>query len=217
VKADRDRLAAPLPKALFRRIFADDEAPLHQENVSSFVLENISMRLDAISIGKNPPDDVNVVIEVPLGGEPIKYEMDKESGALFVDRFLYTAMRYPGNYGFIPHTLSGDGDPCDVLVANTRAIAPGAVMNVRPVGVLVMEDDGGQDEKIIAVPSSKLTQRYDRVQNHTDLPEITLKQIEHFFEHYKDLEPGKWAKIIRWGDAEEARRLIVEAIERAKK
>jgi inorganic pyrophosphatase len=175
------------------------------------------MRLDAIPIGKNPPNDVNVVVEVPLGGEPIKYEMDKESGALFVDRFLYTAMRYPGNYGFIPHTLSGDGDPCDVLIANTRAIAPGAVMNVRPVGVLVMEDDGGQDEKIIAVPSSKLTQRYDRVINHTDLPEITLKQIEHFFEHYKDLEPGKWAKIIRWGDAQEAHRLIVEAIERAKK
>ncbi|MFL4998339.1 MAG: inorganic diphosphatase [Microvirga sp.] len=175
------------------------------------------MRLDAIKIGKNPPDDVNVVIEVPLGGEPIKYEMDKESGALFVDRFLYTSMRYPGNYGFIPHTLSGDGDPCDVLVANTRAIAPGAVINVRPVGVLVMEDDGGQDEKIIAVPSSKLTQRYDRVSTYTDLPEITIKQIEHFFEHYKDLEPGKWAKIIRWGDAEEARRLIVEAIERAKK
>jgi inorganic pyrophosphatase len=175
------------------------------------------MRLDAIKIGKNPPDDVNVVIEVPLGGEPIKYEMDKESGALVVDRFLYTSMRYPGNYGFIPHTLSGDGDPCDVLVANTRAIAPGAVMNVRPVGVLVMEDDGGQDEKIIAVPSSKLTQRYDRVATYTDLPEITIKQIEHFFEHYKDLEPGKWAKIIRWGDAEEARRLIVEAIERAKK
>ncbi len=175
------------------------------------------MRLDAIKIGKNPPDDVNVVIEVPIGGEPIKYEMDKESGALVVDRFLYTAMRYPGNYGFIPHTLSGDGDPCDVLVANTRAIAPGAIINVRPVGVLVMEDDGGQDEKIIAVPSSKLTQRYDRVTNYTDLPEITIKQIEHFFEHYKDLEPGKWAKIIRWGDAEEARRLIVEAIERAKK
>jgi inorganic pyrophosphatase len=175
------------------------------------------MRLEAIKIGKNPPDDVNVVIEVPLGGEPIKYEMDKESGALFVDRFLYTAMRYPGNYGFIPHTLSGDGDPCDVLIANTRAIAPGAVMNVRPVGVLVMEDDGGQDEKIIAVPSSKLTQRYDRVATYTDLPDITLKQIEHFFEHYKDLEPGKWAKIIRWGDADDAKRLIVEAIERAKK
>ncbi|HEU6441505.1 MAG TPA: inorganic diphosphatase [Microvirga sp.] len=174
------------------------------------------MRLDAIQTGKNPPEDVNVVVEVPLGGEPIKYEMDKESGALFVDRFLYTAMRYPGNYGFIPHTLSGDGDPCDVLIANTRAIAPGAVMNVRPVGVLVMEDDGGQDEKIIAVPSSKLTQRYDRVQNYTDLPEITLKQIEHFFEHYKDLEPGKWAKIIRWGDKAEAHRLIQEGIERAK-
>jgi inorganic pyrophosphatase len=190
---------------------------LTRDNASSLVPENSFMRIDAIKIGKNPPDDVNVVIEVPLGGEPIKYEMDKESGTLFVDRFLYTSMRYPGNYGFIPHTLSGDGDPCDVLVANTRAIAPGAVINVRPVGVLVMEDDGGQDEKIIAVPSSKLTQRYDRVSTYTDLPEITIKQIEHFFEHYKDLEPGKWAKIIRWGDAEEARRLIVEAIERAKK
>ncbi|MBL0403522.1 inorganic diphosphatase [Microvirga aerilata] len=175
------------------------------------------MRIDAIPIGKNPPDDVNVVIEVPLGGEPIKYEMDKESSALFVDRFLYTAMRYPGNYGFIPHTLSGDGDPCDVLVANTRAIIPGAVMSVRPVGVLVMEDNAGEDEKIIAVPSANLTQRYDRVQNYTDLPEITIKQIEHFFEHYKDLEPGKWVKIIRWGDVTEARRLINEGIERAKK
>ncbi|KAB0265814.1 inorganic diphosphatase [Microvirga brassicacearum] len=175
------------------------------------------MRLDAISIGNNPPDDVNVIIEVPLGGEPIKYEMDKESGALFVDRFLYTAMRYPGNYGFIPHTLSGDGDPCDVLVANTRAIIPGAVMNVRPVGVLVMEDNAGEDEKIIAVPSAHLTQRYDRVLTYTDLPDITLKQIEHFFQHYKDLEPGKWVKILRWGDAEEARRLIREGMERAKK
>jgi inorganic pyrophosphatase len=175
------------------------------------------MRLDAISIGNNPPDDVNVIIEVPLGGEPIKYEMDKASGALFVDRFLYTAMRYPGNYGFIPHTLSGDGDPCDVLVANTRAIIPGAVMNVRPVGVLVMEDNAGEDEKIIAVPSAHLTQRYDRVVSYTDLPDITLKQIEHFFQHYKDLEPGKWVKILRWGDAADARRLIQEGIERAKK
>ncbi len=175
------------------------------------------MRLDAISTGDNPPHDVNVVIEVPLGGEPIKYEMDKASGALFVDRFLYTAMRYPGNYGFIPHTLSGDGDPCDVLVANTRAIIPGAVMNVRPVGVLVMEDNAGEDEKIIAVPSAHLTQRYDRVLTYTDLPEITLKQIEHFFQHYKDLEPGKWVKILRWGDADDARRLIREGIERAAK
>ncbi|GGG50601.1 inorganic diphosphatase [Chelatococcus composti] len=174
------------------------------------------MRLDAIAIGKNPPHDVNVVIEVPIGGEPIKYELDKEAGTLFVDRFLYTAMRYPGNYGFIPHTLSDDGDPCDVLIANTRAIVPGAVMSCRPVGVLVMEDEAGQDEKIVAVPSRKLTKRYDRIENYTDLPEITLKQIEHFFEHYKDLEPGKWVKVVRWGDAEEARRLIQESIERAK-
>ncbi|KQP05721.1 inorganic diphosphatase [Methylobacterium sp. Leaf93] len=174
------------------------------------------MIIDSISIGKNPPDDVNVIIEVPIGGDPIKYEMDKESGALVVDRFLYTAMHYPGNYGFIPHTLSGDGDPCDVLVANTRAIAPGAVISVRPVGVLVMEDNAGEDEKIIAVPSRHLTMRYDRIENYTDLPDITIQQIQHFFEHYKDLEPGKWVKIKRWGDKAEAQRLINEGIERAK-
>ena len=175
------------------------------------------MRIDAISIGKNPPDEVNVIIEVPVGGEPIKYEMDKDAGTLVVDRFLYTAMRYPGNYGFIPHTLSDDGDPCDVLVANTRAIVPGAVIAVRPVGVLFMEDEAGGDEKIIAVPTSKLTQRYDKVINYRDLPEITLQQIQHFFEHYKDLEPKKWVKVLRWGNADEARKLIVEGIERAKK
>jgi inorganic pyrophosphatase len=174
------------------------------------------MRLEAISIGKNPPHEVNVVIEVPIGGEPIKYEMDKEAGTLVVDRFLYTSMRYPGNYGFIPHTLSGDGDPCDVLVANTRAIVPGAVIAVKPVGVLVMEDDGGQDEKIIAVPTAKLTRRYEHVSSYTDLPDITVKQIEHFFAHYKDLEPGKWVKILHWGGPEEAHRLILEGIERAK-
>ena len=173
------------------------------------------MRLDAIPIGDNPPDDVNVVIEVPIGGEPIKYELEKRSGALFVDRFLYTPMRYPGNYGFIPHTLSGDGDPADVLVANTRAIIPGAVISARAVGVLVMEDNEGQDEKIVAVPSRTLTQRYDSIKTHSDLPDITIKQIEHFFTHYKDLEPGKWVKIVRWGDADTARRLIEEAIERA--
>src|SRR6476619_6480339 len=166
------------------------------------------MRIDAVSIGNNPPHDVNVIIEVPVGGEPIKYEMDKEAGTLVVDRFLYTAMRYPGNYGFIPHTLSGDGDPCDV---------PVAVMSVRPVGVLLMEDEAGGDEKIIAVPSSKLTQRYDKVKTYSDLPDITLQQIQHFFEHYKDLEPGKWVKVVRWGDAEDARRLIVEGMERAQK
>src|ERR1700754_588341 len=173
-----------------------------------------SMRIDAISIGKNPPHDVNVIIEVPVGGEPIKYEMDKEAGTLVVDRFLYTAMRYPGNYGFIPHTLSRDGDPVDVLIAITRAIAPGAVMSVRPVGVLLMEDNAGMDEKIVAVPSAHISQRFDGVQNYSDLPEITLKQIEHFFAHYKDLEPGKWVKIIRWGDAAEAKRMILDGVAR---
>jgi inorganic pyrophosphatase len=174
------------------------------------------MRIDAISIGKNPPEDVNVIIEVAVGGHPIKYEMDKEAGALIVDRFLYTPMTYPGNYGFVPHTLSEDGDPIDVLVCNTRPLVPGCVINVRPIGVMIMEDDGGQDEKIIAVPSHKLTQRYDKVLNYTDMPEITLKQIEHFFEHYKDLEPGKWVKIGGWQDVTVAKRLIGEAVERAK-
>ena len=174
------------------------------------------MNLDAISIGPNAPDEVNVVIEVPIGGEPIKYEMDKASGALMVDRFLYTSMRYPGNYGFIPHTLSDDGDPCDVIVANTRAIIPGAVMRCRIVGVLLMEDESGGDEKLLAVPTVKLTQRYAKVANFTDLPEITLKQIEHFFGHYKDLEPNKWVKITRWGDAAEAHSLVLAGIERAK-
>ena len=172
------------------------------------------MRLEAIPTGIKTPEDINVVIEVPVGGEPIKYEMDKASGTLFVDRFLYTPMRYPGNYGFVPHTLSADGDPIDVLVCNTRAIVPGAVINCRPVGVLVMEDDGGGDEKVIAVPSTKITRRYESVRTTLDLPEITRQQIQHFFEHYKDLEPDKWVKIKHWGDAAEAKRLILEAIAR---
>jgi inorganic pyrophosphatase len=175
------------------------------------------MRLDAISIGDDPPNEVNVVVEVPIGGEPIKYEMDKEAGTLVVDRFLYTPMRYPGNYGFIPHTLSEDGDPCDVLVANTRPIIAGAVIAVRPVGVLLMQDEAGGDEKIVAVPVSRLTKRYDKITNYTDMPEITVKQIEHFFAHYKDLESGKWVKFSGWADAAEARRLINEAIARAKR
>jgi inorganic pyrophosphatase len=174
------------------------------------------MRIDAIAIGHNPPDDVNVIIEVPIGGEPIKYEMDKAAGTLVVDRFLHTPMRYPGNYGFVPHTLSDDGDPIDVLVANTRPIVPGAVINVRPIGVLKMDDEAGGDEKIIAVPVPKLTKRYEHVVNYTDMPEITLQQIQHFFEHYKDLEPGKWVKVVGWGDALEAKKLITEAIEREK-
>ena len=174
------------------------------------------MRIDAIAIGKNPPEDINVIVEVPVGGQPIKYEMDKEAGTLVVDRFLYTPMSYPGNYGFVPHTLSEDGDPIDVLIANTRPLLPGCVINVRPIGVLIMEDNAGQDEKIIAVPSPKLTKRYENVREYMDLPEITRQQIQHFFEHYKDLEPGKWVKIGDWLGAADARRLIVEAIERAK-
>jgi len=174
------------------------------------------MRIDAIAIGNNPPEDVNVIIEVPLGGQPIKYEMDKEAGTLVVDRFLYTPMSYPGNYGFVPHTLSEDGDPIDVLICNTRPLVPGCVINVRPIGVLIMEDNAGKDEKILAVPGHKLTQRYEHVDNFDDLPEITLKQIAHFFEHYKDLEPGKWVRIGDWQDAGTARRMIVESIERAK-
>src|SRR5215467_7777935 len=175
------------------------------------------MDLSAVAVGINPPHDINVIIEVPIGGEPIKYELDKPSGILVVDRFLYTSMRYPGNYGFIPHTLSDDGDPCDVLIVNTRAIIPGAVMSVRPVGVLFMEDEAGGDEKILAVPSSKLTQRYDKIRSYSDLPEITLQQIQHFFEHYKDLEKGKWVKVLRWGSPEDAHRLIEDGIKRAKK
>ncbi len=174
------------------------------------------MQIEKLSVGKNAPDDINVIIEVPIGGEPIKYEMDKASGALVVDRFLYTSMRYPGNYGFIPHTLSEDGDPCDVVVCNTRAIVPGAVISCRPVGVLMMQDEAGGDEKIIAVPTSKLTRRYDKVENYTDLPSITIEQVEHFFAHYKDLEKTKWVKITGWGDAAKAKALITEAIERAR-
>ena len=174
------------------------------------------MRIEAVSVGADPPNEVNVIVEVPVGGEPIKYEMDKAAGTLVVDRFLYTSMRYPGNYGFIPHTLSDDGDPIDVLIANQRGIIPGALVAVRPVGVLKMQDEAGGDEKIIAVPTPKLTRRYENVHEYTDLPEITRQQIEHFFEHYKDLEPGKWVKVVGWGNAAEAERMIMESIERAK-
>ena len=174
------------------------------------------MDLNKIPVGENPPTDVNVVIEVPLGGEPIKYEIDKPSGAMFVDRFLYTSMRYPCNYGFVPHTLSLDGDPIDVMCIGQRALVPGSVLRVRPIGVLLMEDDGGPDEKIIAVPHQKLTSFYDKVKEYTDLPDISVERIEHFFSHYKDLEPNKWVKIQGWKDRETAEDLIAKAVERAK-
>ncbi len=171
------------------------------------------MDLDKISTGQNPPDDCNVVIEVPLGGEPIKYEIDKPSGAMFVDRFLYTSMRYPCNYGFIPHTLSEDGDPMDVMVVGSRALVPGAVVRVRPVGVLLMEDEKGTDEKVLAVPHPKLTQYYDKITEYTDLPDILVERIVHFFQHYKDLEPNKWVKVREWGGLDKAREVISASID----
>jgi inorganic pyrophosphatase len=175
------------------------------------------MDIRQIPVGKNPPKDVNAVIEIPLGGVPVKYEIDKESGALFVDRFLHTAMFYPGNYGFIPHTLSADGDPCDVLVVSQVPVVPGAVICCRPVGALVMEDEAGGDEKILAVPVDALHPFYTGIQSYRDLPPIMCEQMAHFFQHYKDLEKGKWVTIVRWLDAEGAEQLIVEAIARAKK
>lgn len=174
------------------------------------------MDIKKIPIGVNPPQDVNVIIEIPLRSDPVKYEVDKDSGAMYVDRFLHTAMHYPCNYGFIPHTLSDDNDPIDVMVVSNMPVAVGSVLRSRPVGVLYMEDESGGDEKILAVPHSKLHPYHDNVQNYTDLRSTLIRQIEHFFVHYKDLEEGKWAKVKGWGDAEAAGRAIAEAIERAK-
>ncbi len=174
------------------------------------------MDVSKIPVGENPPWDINVIIEVPIGGDPVKYELDKESGALFVDRFLHTAMFYPCNYGFVPHTLSDDGDPVDVLVAGPVPVVPGAVVRARPVGVLVMEDEKGLDEKILCVPVDELHPWYSNVSSYRNLPQIVLDQISHFFAHYKDLESGKWVKIKRWGEAEEASRFIEKAIEAEK-
>ncbi len=174
------------------------------------------MDITKIPTGVNPPEDVNVIIEVPLGGEPIKYEIDKASGAMFVDRFLYTAMHYPCNYGFLPHTLSGDGDPVDVMVIGNRALVPGAVVRARPIGVLMMEDEAGLDEKLLAVPHQALTQYYGNIRSWDDVQPILLERISHFFDHYKDLEPDKWVKILGWEPREKAEALILEGIENAK-
>lgn len=171
------------------------------------------MRIDAIKTGENPPDDINVIVEVPYGGEPIKYEMDKDAGTMVVDRILYTSMRYPGNYGFVPHTISDDGDPIDVLIANKRSLIPGSVINCRPVGILYMKDEAGGDEKLIAVPSPSVSGMFVDVKSLDDLPKILVDQIAHFFERYKDLEGGKWVQLDRWGDAQEARDAIRKSIE----
>ncbi|WP_416896364.1 MAG: inorganic diphosphatase [Minwuia sp.] len=170
------------------------------------------MNINQIPVGKNPPWDVNVVIEIPIGGEPVKYEVDKNSGALFVDRFLHTAMYYPCNYGFIPHTLADDGDPVDVLVAGQQPVIPGAVVRARPVGALILEDEAGMDEKLLAVPVDALHPYYTGISSYRNLPKILLDQISHFFEHYKDLEPTKWVKVHRWAEPDEACRIIETAI-----
>jgi len=169
--------------------------------------------ISKIPTGIKPPWDINVIVEVSLGGEPVKYEFDKESGAIYVDRILHTSMRYPCNYGFLPHTLADDGDAVDVLVVTNEPIIPKAVMRCRPVGVLLMEDEEGLDEKILAVPSDKLIPFHASVSSYRDLPQILLDQIAHFFEHYKDLEPNKWAKVQGWGEPAQACKLIEDAME----
>ena len=173
------------------------------------------MDLSKIAIGPNPPHDLYAVIEIPQGGEPVKYEIDKDSGAIFVDRFLHTAMFYPANYGFIPHTLADDGDPMDIMVVSSTPVVPGAVIRCRPIGVLLMSDEGGADEKILAVPVDKLHPFYKDVSSWTSLPSILTEQIAHFFAHYKDLEKGKTVDVVRWDGVEEAVELILKGIQRA--
>ncbi|MCY4176943.1 MAG: inorganic diphosphatase [Endozoicomonadaceae bacterium] len=170
------------------------------------------MSFKNIHAGKATPDDVYAIIEVPANAPPVKYEVDKEMDTLLVDRFLATSMFYPVNYGYIPQTLADDGDPADILVVTPYAVVPGSVIRCRPVGVLNMTDEAGEDAKILAVPHEKLTPLYSHIKEYTDLPELLLQQIKHFFEHYKDLESGKWVKLKAWGDAESARTIIKKAI-----
>ena len=184
------------------------DAPIHRCS------SNPTMTLDRVPAGKDVPNDCNVIIEIPMRGDPIKYEVDKETGAVFVDRFMSTAMHYPCNYGYIPRTLSDDGDPCDVLVLSPMPLITGVVVRCRPIGMLKMDDEAGGDSKILAVPVDKLTGLYRDVQSPRDLPEITTQQIAHFFEHYKDLEPGKWVRVSTWVGAEEAKREILDGVAR---
>ena len=174
------------------------------------------MNIEMIPIGDDPPHTLNVIIEVPTGGEPVKYEFDKASGALFVDRILHTPMRYPANYGFVPHTLSPDGDPLDALVIARSPFVPGCVVRVRPIGVLKLEDEAGGDEKLLTVPVDATFPYYSKINESSDMPEIVMQQIEHFFTHYKDLEKKKWVRVGSWGGADEAKAIILEAIEAAK-
>ena len=175
------------------------------------------MDLKQIQVGKNPPHEVNAVIEIQGNAAGVKYEFDKKSGALFVDRFIQAAMHYPCHYGFVPHTLSGDGDPVDILVLVPEKVIPGSVIAVRPIGVLITEDESGKDEKILAVPTAKAYPPYGHINSYQELPEITCERIKHFFEHYKDLEKGKWVKVTGWEGPERAKLLIQESIVRFEK
>lgn len=170
------------------------------------------MNFDKIPPGKNPPDDIYVVIEIPANASPIKYEIDKDMGAVMVDRFMATPMFYPANYGFIPNTLADDGDPLDVLVVTPYPVMPGSIIRCRPVGVLNMEDEAGGDAKLVAVPHDKLSKEYKEIQDVEDLPELLRKQIQHFFENYKDLEEGKWVKVQNWDNAEAAREAVRQSV-----
>ncbi|MDR2128123.1 MAG: inorganic diphosphatase [Burkholderiaceae bacterium] len=170
------------------------------------------MSLDKVKPGSKAPDEFNVVIEIPMNADPIKYEVDKDSGALFVDRFMSTAMHYPANYGYVPQTLSGDGDPVDVLVLTPFPLVPGVVVPCRALGMLKMQDEAGQDAKVLAVPTRKILPAYARIEKPEDLPPGTLEAIAHFFEHYKDLEPGKWVKVQGWEGAPAARQEVADAI-----
>jgi inorganic pyrophosphatase len=170
------------------------------------------MNLDRVSSGSDVPNEINVIIEIPAQSDPVKYELDKETGAMFVDRFMSTSMRYPCNYGYVPHTLSADGDPVDVLVVTRYPLIPGSVIKCRPIGVLKMADEAGDDAKILAVPIDKLSKRYRKVESFRDISEDTLNQIAHFFEHYKDLEEGKWVRVQGWGGVDEAKKEIQDSI-----
>ncbi len=176
--------------------------------------EEFTVGLDRVPSGKDLPNDFNVVIEIPMHSDPIKYEVDKESGAIFVDRFMSTAMHYPCNYGYIPHTIAGDGDPVDVLVISQFALPPGVVVRCRPIGVLKMIDEAGDDAKLLAVPVDKLTPMYRSISSPRDLPQIVLDQISHFFAHYKDLEPGKFVKVLGWFEIEDAKNEVMEGVAR---
>lgn len=196
--------------------FALAAGRLAQQGVPIFWLLNREkkMNLDRVSSGRNLPDDFNVIIEIPMHGDPIKYEVDKETGAMFVDRFMSTAMHYPCNYGYIPHTLSEDGDPVDVLVVTPVPLITGVVVRCRPLGMLKMTDEAGVDAKLIAVPVDKLCGLYREMKSAQDLPKMLLSQISHFFEHYKDLEPNKWVKVEGWAGPEEAAAEILAGVER---